>query len=295
VAHGCEEHGIPALFRSDHYLSLESPTNAGSLDAWGTLCGLAAETSTVRLGTMVSPVTFRHPAVLARLAVTADHISGGRIDLGLGAGWNEPEHAAFGFPFPDTRTRMAILAEQFEIVRGLTDPGPFAFSGEHYELAEEDALPKPVQERLPIIAGGSGGPKSAALAARFADEYNTVFATPVQARERRETVLAAWREAGRDPDTLRFSVMTFALIGRDEGELLERAGKIAAHSQSGRSPREELEASPEGGIVGTLDAAAEQLRALADVGVDRVMLQLLVHDDVDQLELIGRELAPALA
>jgi alkanesulfonate monooxygenase SsuD/methylene tetrahydromethanopterin reductase-like flavin-dependent oxidoreductase (luciferase family) len=294
LAAGCEEHAIPALFRSDHYLSVAGASGRGALDAWGTVCALGAVTSRVRLGTLVSPATFRHPAVLAKLAVTADHVSGGRVELGLGAGWMDAEHAAFGFPFADMRTRMAVLAEQFEIVRGLCSEGTFAFTGEHYRLQGVDALPKPVQQRLPIIAGGSAGPRSAALAARFADEYNTVFASVDEARDRRAVVAAAWRDAGRDPDSLRFSIMTGCLIGRDEAELLERAGRLAERSGSGRSAREELDALPDGWIAGTVDAAAEQLRARAAIGVDRMMLQLLLHDDLEQLELIGGELARAV-
>jgi alkanesulfonate monooxygenase SsuD/methylene tetrahydromethanopterin reductase-like flavin-dependent oxidoreductase (luciferase family) len=295
LAAGCEQHGIPALFRSDHYLSFADASGRGALDAWGTVCALAALTSTVRLGTLVSPATFRHPAVLAKLAVTADHVSGGRVELGLGAGWMEAEHAAFGFPFPDVRTRMAILAEHFEIVHGLCGQGSFAFAGEHYRLEGVHALPKPVQRRLPIIAGGSAGPRSAALAARFADEYNTVFATPDEARERRAVVAGAWSEAGRDLDTLRFSIMTGCLVGRDETELLERAGRLAERTGTARSARAELEAIPASWIAGTVEAAGEQLRSLAAVGVDRVMLQLLLHDELDQLELIGGELARAVA
>jgi alkanesulfonate monooxygenase SsuD/methylene tetrahydromethanopterin reductase-like flavin-dependent oxidoreductase (luciferase family) len=294
LAAGCEEHAIPALFRSDHYLSVAGASGRGALDAWGTVCALGAVTSRVRLGTLVSPATFRHPAVLAKLAVTADHVSGGRAELGLGAGWMEAEHAAFGFPFPDVRTRMAILAEQFEIVRGLCSEGPFAFAGEHYRLAGVDALPKPVQPRLPIIAGGNAGPRSAALAARFADEYNTVFPTLDEARDRRAVVAAAWRDAGRDVATMRFSIMTGCVIGRDETELLERAGRLAERNGTGRSPREELDAIGPAWVCGTVDAAAEQLRSLAAVGVDRVMLQLLLHDEIDQLELIGGELARAV-
>jgi alkanesulfonate monooxygenase SsuD/methylene tetrahydromethanopterin reductase-like flavin-dependent oxidoreductase (luciferase family) len=295
LATGCEEHGIPALFRSDHYLSLGGPPNRGALDAWGTVCGLAAITSTLRLGTLVSPATFRHPAVLAKLAVTADHASGGRVDVGLGAAWNEEEHVAFGVPFPDARTRTAVLGEQLEIVRGLCGQERFEFAGEHYRLKGVDAHPKPVQNRLPIIVGGSARPRSVALAARFADEYNTTFATVDDARERRAAVTRAWKEAGRDPDTARFSIMSTLLVGRDESDLLDRAGRLAEWTGSGRSAREEVEAAPAAWIVGTVDAVGEQLRSLAAVGVDRVMLQLLLHDDLDQLEIIGSELAPSLA
>jgi alkanesulfonate monooxygenase SsuD/methylene tetrahydromethanopterin reductase-like flavin-dependent oxidoreductase (luciferase family) len=292
IAAACEQHGIPALFRSDHYLPLGAVTEGQVLDAWGTICALAAITSTVRLGTLVSPATFRHPSVLAKLAVTADHVSGGRIDLGLGAGWNDPEHTAFGFPFADVGTRVSVFAEQLEIVRGLTDAGPFELAGEHYRLGSVDALPKPVQARLPIIVGGSAAPRSTAAAARFADEYNTPFAAPEDVAVRREAVLRAWSDAGRDD--ARFSVMTALVVGRDETELLDRAGRLAEKQASGRSAREELDAMPPSCIVGTVDVVGERLRELADLGVDRLMCQLLLHDDLDQIALIGDELTNAL-
>jgi alkanesulfonate monooxygenase SsuD/methylene tetrahydromethanopterin reductase-like flavin-dependent oxidoreductase (luciferase family) len=295
LAAGCEANGIPALFRSDHYLSLgEGPADRQVLDAWGTICALAAITSTVRLGTLVSPATFRHPALLAKLAVTADHVSAGRIEVGLGAGWNDTEHAAFGFPFADLGTRVSVFAEQLEIVRGLTDAAPFELTGEHYRVGPVDALPKPVQARLPIIVGGNAAPRSAAVAARFADEYNTPLPAPELIAPRRDAVARAWTEAGRDPDSVRFSIMTGLLVGRDEAELLDRAGRLAALQGSGRSARDELAATPASWIAGTVDAVAERLRALADLGVDRVMLQLLLHDDLDQLALIGGELAGAV-
>jgi alkanesulfonate monooxygenase SsuD/methylene tetrahydromethanopterin reductase-like flavin-dependent oxidoreductase (luciferase family) len=292
IAAACEEHGIPALFRSDHYLPLGAVTERQVLDAWGTICALAAITSTVRLGTLVSPATFRHPSVLAKLAVTADHVSGGRIDLGLGAGWNDPEHTAFGFPFADVGTRVSVFAEQVQIVRGLTDAGPFELAGEHYRVGPVDALPKPVQARLPIIVGGNAAPRSTAVAARFADEYNTPFPTPEDVAVRREAVVRAWSDAGRDD--ARFSVMTGLLVGRDEAELLDRAGRLADKQASGHSAREELDALPASWIAGTVDVAVARLRELADLGVDRVMCQLLLHDDLDQIALIGGELTAAL-
>ena len=292
IAAACEDHAIPALFRSDHYLPLGAVTERQVLDAWGTICALAAITSTVRLGTLVSPATFRHPSVLAKLAVTADHVSGGRIDLGLGAGWNDPEHTAFGFPFADVGTRVSVFSEQLQIVRGLTDPGPFELNGEHYRVGPVDALPKPVQARLPIIVGGNAAPRSTAVAARFADEYNTPFPAPEEVAVRREAVVRAWSDAGRDD--ARFSVMTGLLVGRDEGELLDRAGRLADKQASGSSAREELDALPPSWIAGTVDVVVERLRELADLGVDRLMCQLLLHDDLDQIALIGGELAAAL-
>ncbi len=286
LAAACEEHGVPALWRSDHYLPLGGHEERPVLDAWSTICGLAATTTTLRLGTLVSPATFRHPAVLAKAAVTADHISGGRIEVGLGAGWNEREHAAYGFPFGATRERFDVFAEQVEIVRGLWSDGTFSFAGEHYRLDAVDARPKPRQTRLPLLFGGAAGPRSAALAARFADEYNTVFATPAECRERRAAVEAAWRAAGREPASLRFSVMTGMVVGRDADQLRARRERLAV--EHGQEPGE-------GWIVGTLEEAIEQLRALRDVGVDRAMLQLLLHDDLDQIALVGGELAAAVS
>jgi F420-dependent oxidoreductase-like protein len=295
LARGCEEHGIPALFRSDHHMSLAGTPGGGSLDAWTVLGALGAVTRTLRLGTLVSPATFRHPSTLAKAVTAADHISDGRVSLGLGAGWHEREHEAYGFGFPPVRERMDRLAEQLEIVHGHWAPGPFSFSGRHYELRELDAQPKPVQRpHPPLIMGGGAGPRSAALAARWADEYNTVYPTLDEVAERRERIRAACDAAGREP--LPFSVMTGVLVGRDREELLERARALAAvRGQAGAEPEAFVASLPEAWIVGTLAEAAEQLAALRDAGVHRVMLQHLVHADLGTLELIGRGLAPRLA
>ena len=292
LASACEQHGFEALFRSDHYVSVDDRRERGSLDAWGTICGLSAITSRIRLGTLVSPVTFRHPSTLAKSVVTADHVSGGRIELGMGAGWWEPEHELYGFPFPPTRIRMELLAEQLEIVRREWDEGEFTFHGDHYRLEGLDARPKPLQ-RPNLIIGGSAGPKSAGLAARWADEYNTVYATAELCRERREAVAAAWEREDRDPATLRFSVMTGCLVGSDSEELADRARRLA--EWRGENPEGFLETLPDAWIVGTPAEAIEQLRGLAEVGVDRVMLQHLLHEDTEMVELIGRKIIPAVA
>jgi F420-dependent oxidoreductase-like protein len=293
IARACEEHGIPALFRSDHYMNLDGQhPERGSLDAWGTLCALAGLTSSLRLGTMVSPATFRHPSELVKLVVTADHVSGGRVELGLGAGWHEREHEAYGFPFPATRTRMDILEEQLQIVLGSwTEPG-FSFAGRHYTLTDLDAQPKPVQRpHPPVIMGGLAGPRSAALAARFADEYNTPFPALDDVRERRGRILEACERQGRDP--LPLSIMTGVIVGTDQSELRERVARVAA--KQGSDPEDLLSRPPAGWVLGTIDAAAEQLAALRDAGVARVMCQHLAHDDLDAIALIGRELAPQVA
>jgi F420-dependent oxidoreductase-like protein len=291
LAEACERSGIEAMFRSDHYLSVEGEHGRGSLDAWATLSALAAITTKLRLGTLVSPATFRHPSVLAKMVATADHVSGGRVELGLGAGWLEAEHRAYGFPFAPTKTRMDVLAEQLEIVHGAwTSQEPFSFSGEHYELEDLDAQPRPVQApHPPLIMGGNAKPRGAALAARWADEYNTPFATLGQVRERKAAVDAACSEAGREP--IPFSLMTGFVVGRDREELRER---VAALDPSA-DVDEFLASTRDSWIVGTVDEAVAQLAALRDAGVHRVMLQHLLHTDLAAVELIGRDLPRALA
>jgi F420-dependent oxidoreductase-like protein len=276
LARACEQHGIATLFRSDHYLSVEGREERGSLETWTTLAGLAAATGALRFGVLVSPATFRHPSVLAKVVAAVDHISGGRVDFGLGAGWNEREHAAFGFDFPPLGTRLELLEEQLEIVSGLWADGPFSFSGRHYDLSAVDALPKPVQRpHPPIIIGGGAKPRTARMAARFADEYNTVFATPAECAERRAVCEAAWRDAGRDPLTLTFSHMGPWLpstAADPAGTLGESAGVA---------------------IFGSLEEAAARLRAYRDAGVDRVMLQHQDHRDVGAIAELAH-LAAAL-
>jgi F420-dependent oxidoreductase-like protein len=291
LAQACENHGIPALFRSDHYMNLDGQhPERGSLDAWATLSALAAVTSTLRLGTMVSPATFRHPSELAKLVVTADHVSGGRVELGLGAGWHEREHQAYGFPFPPTRERMDTLEEQLQVVRGAWGPSPFSFDGTHYTLGDLDAQPKPVQQpHPPLIMGGSAGRRSVALAARFADEYNTPFPTVADVRERRDAVLRACEQAGREP--MPFSIMTGVVVGADERELRDRATRLAERIGAGADLVAE---PPSGWIVGTVETAAEQLATLKETGVSRVLCQHLLHDDLDAVALIGERLAPAV-
>lgn len=293
LAHACERHGIATLFRSDHYMNLDGQhPERGSLDAWGTICGLAAATSTLRLGTMVSPATFRHPSELAKLVVTADQISGGRVELGLGAGWHEREHTAHGFPFEPTRTRMDVLEEQLQVVLGNWAQEPFTFSGEHYSLTALDAQPKPLQRpHPPLIVGGSAGPRSASLAARFADEYNTVFPTLEDVRTRRERIDRACEQAGRDP--IPFSIMTGVLVGADETELRDRARRLA--EKMGAEGDALVADPPAGWVVGTIEPAIEQLLALRGAGVSRVMCQQLVHDDLEAVALLGDQLAPRVA
>jgi alkanesulfonate monooxygenase SsuD/methylene tetrahydromethanopterin reductase-like flavin-dependent oxidoreductase (luciferase family) len=295
LAGACEQHGIPTLFRSDHYMNLDGKRpESGSLDAWGTLAALAAVTSRVRLGTMVSPATFRHPSELARLVTTADLISGGRVELGLGAGWHEREHLAHGFRFyGSNRERMDVMEEQLQIVLGSWAPGPFNFAGEHYTLIDLDAQPKPAQHpHPPLLMGGIAGPRGSRLAALYADEYNTVFPTLDQVRERAGNLAAAAEQVGRERP-LPLSVMTPTIIGTDQAELDRRVAAVA-RAQS-VTPDELLANAGPGWVIGTVDVAVEQLRALADAGVSRVMCQHLAHTDLDFVELLGRVVAPQLA
>jgi F420-dependent oxidoreductase-like protein len=292
LAEACEEHGMPTLFRSDHYLNLDGdhPERA-ALDAWGTVSALAAVTTTLRLGTLVSPATFRHPSVLAKLVTTADQISGGRIELGLGAGWHEREHAAYGFPFPSTRVRMDMLEEQLEVVLGAWGERPFSFNGRHYQLRDLDAQPKPVQRpHPPVIMGGTAGPRSAGLAARFADEYNTPFPSLTEIHERRERVAQACRGAGREP--IPFSIMACVIVGSDAKDLRARVARVA--ERRGDDADRLLAEPPSGWVIGTVDSATEALLEVRAAGVRRVMCQHLAHEDLEAVALLGREVAPRL-
>jgi alkanesulfonate monooxygenase SsuD/methylene tetrahydromethanopterin reductase-like flavin-dependent oxidoreductase (luciferase family) len=278
LARACEDHGIEGLFRSDHYRGgLREP--GGSRDAWTTLAGLAAVTSRVRLGTMVSPVTFRPAAVLAKSVVTVDHISNGRVELGIGAGWNEREHAQHGFPFPPTPERIALLAEQVATIV-------------HHWTDDENVLPKPVQKpRPPLIVGGTARPGTLAPAVRYADEYNTYAAGPEDLRERRARLDEACELADRDPASIRFTLMETCVIGRDRRAVESALQRVVAlpgvRGFAGGDP-------PRHWLVGTPDELAVRLRSYEGL-IDGVYLQHLLHEELDAVELIGRELAPALA
>jgi F420-dependent oxidoreductase-like protein len=286
LAGACEEHGLEGLFRSDHYESVMGMRERGSLDAWTTLAALAARTSRIRLGTLVSPATFRHPSVLAKSVVTVDHVSGGRVELGLGAGWHEGEHRSYGFEFPPTPVRMERLAEQLEIVTRSWTEDAFSFQGRHYQVQDLRALPKPVQRPPTLLVGGAGGPRSLALAARYADEYNTTGVPPEELPERRRRLVEAWRDAGRDPETARFSLMTTGVVGRDRAEVDERVRRVLAVTGRDASVDEVVEARPNW-VYGTVDQVAERLRELEEAGVSRVMLQHLDHADTDMVAVLG--------
>jgi F420-dependent oxidoreductase-like protein len=287
LARACEAQGIGTLFRSDHYLSVQGHHARGSLDAWATICALAAVSSELRFGTLVSPATFRHPSQLAKVVASADDISGGRIELGMGTGWLESEHVAYGFPFPPLRERMERLEEQLQIVAGEWSEGPFSFEGRYYRVEELDAMPKPLQRpRPPLLLGGMGGPRSIALGARLADEYNTVDRTATQCAAIAAQLARECERAGREP--LPLSLMTGWVVGADRAELLDRAERLAAWRQYDGDTESFLASLPDSWITGTVDQAAEQLAALEAAGVQRVMAQHLLHRDLDALALIAR-------
>lgn len=292
LAATCERLGFEALFRSDHYLSVHDRRERGALDAWGTICALAVITTSLRLGTLVSPATFRHPSVLAKLAVTADRISGGRIELGLGTGWWEGEHTTYGFEFPPLGVRMDRLAEQLEIVHGSWGPGPFTFAGEHWIVEELDALPKPLQRpHPPVVMGGTAGPRSLALAARFATEYNYVYAVPEEAAGARRRLDAACEAIGRDPATLSMSLMNGLVIGVDPKGVARQTSRLLDFI--GNPP--DAAYLTETWLRGTPDQIVERLASYAEAGVERVFLQHQLVDDNDALELFMSEVAPHLA
>lgn len=276
VARRAEECGFDAFFRSDHYQVIARGDGMpGPTDAWLTLAALARETTTIRLGTMVTSATFRLPGPLAISVAQVDQMSGGRVELGLGAGWYEREHASYGIPFPPTAERFARLEEQLQIITGLwRAPGPYSFSGEHYTLTDSPALPKPVQDGgPPIIIGGVGRKKTPALAARFASEYNVPFRSVDETREAFERVRAvASRELVR-------SAAQVLCCGRDEAEIARRAEAI------GRSP-EQLRTD---GLAGTPSELVDKIGQFAEAGAGRLYLQVLDPSDLDHLDLVASE------
>ena len=290
VAKATEDNGFDAFFRSDHYLSMGSASGLpGPTDAWVTLGALARETSRIRLGTLVTAATFRHPSVLAISVAQVDRMSGGRIDFGLGSGWYEAEHRAYGIPMPEIRERFDLYAEQLEIITGLweTPEGEtFSFDGKHYQLVDSPALPKPAQSpRPPVIIGGAGKKRTPALAARFANEFNLPFTDPATAAAQFERVDAACREIGRDPREIVRSVAQVVAIGKDEAEFTRRAAAI------GREPAEVRE----NGLAGTPAEVVDKIgRYREATGISRLYLQVLDLSDLDHLELIASQVAPQL-
>ncbi len=295
LARAAEVGGFDALFRSDHYGGLLGDEARGATDAWAVVSALAAVTSSIRLGTLVSPVTFRHPSLLARMVATADTISGGRVELGMGAGWNEREHAAYGFPFPDLPTRYELLEEQVEIVVRSWTEEAVSFTGRHYQLDTAPALPKPVQTPPTLLLGGQANPRGAALAARFATEYNVVGSHVAELPARRARLDQACEALGRDPSSLRWSLMAGVVVGGDDAEVARRGAALMERLGEPGDPAVFLSARADRWIAGTVEQALDRLGTLASMGLHRVMLQHLVHDDLDMVQLVAEELLPAVA
>jgi len=280
-----EELGFDAFFRSDHYMAFDGDGLPGPTDAWLTMAALARDTTSIRLGTLVTPVTFRYPGPLAISVAQVDQMSGGRVELGLGTGWHDGEHAAYGIPFPPTRVRFEQLEEQLAIITGLwsTPPGErFSFTGSHYTLTDSPALPKPVQRPIPVIVGGWGEKRTPRLAAKYATEFNLPFAPVELYGAAVERVRAACEAAGRDPATLRTTVAQTVCCGATEQEFARRAAAI------GQEPAG-LRANNLGGLPGEI---VERIGAYGAAGAETVYLQVLDLGDHDHLRLIASEVAP---
>ncbi|MCU1591750.1 MAG: class F420-dependent oxidoreductase [Frankiales bacterium] len=282
VATRTEELGFDAFFRSDHYVAFSGDGLPGPTDAWITLAGLARETSRIRLGTLVTPVTFRRPGPLAITVAQVDQMSGGRVELGLGTGWHDGEHTAYGMPFPAMKTRFEMLEEQLQIVRGLWSDGRFSFVGAHYELVDSPALPKPVQRPgPPIIMGGYGATRTPRLAATYADEFNVPMGPLDVTATQFERVREACATTGR---SVLLSAAQTVCVGKDEAEVRRRADAI------GQSP-EQLRAT---GLAGTPAEVVDRIGAFAAAGATRIYLQTLDLADLDHLDLIAAEVVPQL-
>ncbi len=288
VAQRAEHLGFDAFFRSDHYLRMGQASGVpGPSDSYVTLAGIARETSNIRLGTLVTSATFRHPGVLAISVANVDAMSNGRLELGLGAGWFDAEHKAHAIPFPALGERFDRLAEQLEIVTGMwnTPEGElYDFHGKHYDIEKSPALPKPVQRPLPIVIGGGGAKRTPALAAKYAAEFNTPFMSQDGFTTQRQRVSAACESIGRDPGSMVFSAALVVCVGRDDAEVARRAAAI------GR----EVDELKTNGVCGTPAEAVERLQQWKALGAQRAYLQVLDLSDLEHLDLIAAEVMPHL-
>jgi F420-dependent oxidoreductase-like protein len=289
VARRAEETGFDAFFRSDHYLTMGGDGLPGPTDAWVTLGALARETSRIRLGTLMSAATFRLPGPLAIAVAQVDQMSGGRVEFGLGAGWFEAEHTAYGIPFPDLGERFDRYEEQLAVITGLwsTPPGEtFDFAGRYHRLQGSPALPKPVQAGgIPVLVGGRGARRTPRLAARHAAEFNVPFSSVEDNARLFAGVREACREAGRDPASMVFSSALVLCVGRDDAELARRAAAIGRDVDDLRAH----------GVAGSPAEAVDTLGRYAEAGATRVYLQVLDLADLDHLDLVAAEVAPQLA
>ncbi|GAA3655133.1 LLM class F420-dependent oxidoreductase [Microbacterium marinilacus] len=286
-AQAAERHGFDGYFRSDHYLAMDDADGLpGPTDAWMTLAGLARETERIRLGTLVSSATYRVPGILAIQVAQVDEMSGGRVELGLGTGWFEAEHRAYGIPFPPKR--FDLLEEQLAIVTGLwaTPAGErFSFHGAHHDLTDSPALPKPTQARIPVIVGGGGPRRTPALAARYASEFNIGFQPEPVVADKFAGAVAACERADRDPATLKLSVALPTLAGPTEADLARRASVIGRDLDAFRGDTN---------VCGSSAEIVDKVARLVELGAERVYFQLLDMTDLDQLAYLGEEVLPRL-
>jgi F420-dependent oxidoreductase-like protein len=298
IGSAVEDLGFESLWRSDHFMSLMGGTRDAP-ETWATLVQTALETRRIRFGPLVSPMTFRHPSLLMRMAATVDQLSDGRLVLGVGAGWNEREHQAYGLPFPPVRQRMEMLEEGIEVILRLQGDAPATFTGKHYQLDGADMRPKPYQRpRIPLLIGGSGEKRTLPLVARYANEWNMTGATPERYRAKAAVLDEHCRAIGRNPAEIERSIMTAFLLGENEAALRKHCKAVQqviprlARMDAGEIP---AAAGEWGWLAGTPDDLIASLRALSDAGVERVMLQHHDQDNDALLRLIAEEVMPAVA
>ncbi len=292
IARHAEASGFEALLRSDHYDSFPGEAGRPTTDAWTVLAGLARETTRIRLGALVSPVTFRHPGTLAKIVATVDEMSGGRVVLGLGAGWNEEEHAHLGLPFPPIEVRAEMLEEQLAILRGLwQEPDGWSFAGRHYSVPGSLFRPRPVQQPAPpIIVGGEGSPRSMRIAVRFADEFNVNSSTPERVADRFARLDETARAAGRDPSTIVHSTMVGTLVGRDQAEVDRRCDAVLELFGLADEGTAWFDERRSRWIFGTPDAARAMVDRFAAAGAERLVLQDFLPWDLEMIDLLGEVL-----
>ena len=289
LAQRAESAGLGTLYRSDHYQSSPGPEGRETTDAWAVIAGLVRETSRIRHGTLVSPVTFRHPGNLAKIVATVDHMSGGRVDLGLGSGWFEPEHRQYGFPFPDLPTRVDMLEEQLAVITGLWgEPDGWSFQGKHYRVDSSRFVPRPLQQpRPPIILGTKGAARGIRLAAQYADELNVYQAGPPRAREVFASLDAECRSIGRDPRSVRRSVLLGAAVGDDQAEADRRLAAVLRLFESEGSADRWTAENGDFWLLGTPADAEQTVVEFAAAGAERVVFQDFIADDRPMINLLG--------
>ncbi|MBA3235529.1 MAG: TIGR03560 family F420-dependent LLM class oxidoreductase [Chloroflexi bacterium] len=302
IAKRAEANGIETLFRSDHYTSFPGPSGQPTTDAWTVMAGLARDTDRIGLGVLVSPMTFRHPGSFAKVVTTVDEMSGGRIEVGVGAGWNEEEHRQLGLAFPPIKERADLMEDTLAILHGLWgEPDGWSYEGHQVSLEGAQFDPKPVDvpgrpctpiggARPRLLVGGQGSPRTYRLAARYADEFNLSSSGPDLARERFALVDAACEAIGRDPATITHSTMAGVLIGRTDAEIAARMTAAVQAFGSGEDEQAWLDERLERWITGTPDQAREMVRRFADAGVERIMLQDMLPWDLDMIDVMGEVL-----